>query len=209
MKLRLLSVLVAATALGGCASYDYAGGGAGGYYHGRPSADDYAGYAGYGGYDRYGYGGYAPYGYYGYGGRDYRYYRYGGGYNPYYPYPRYYVVRPPHDDHDNDHPNHRDHHGDDDQDDDPRGERPPPWRAPDGRYRDTGSVMVPPRNRALPQSSIPRRVLADPSRPMTAPPSMAVPRSSPPPPQRAVRAAQSERPAPRVRQESGVRDEEN
>ncbi len=205
MKLRLLSVLVAATALSGCASYDYAGGGAGGYYHGRPSADYYGGYAGYGGYGTYGYGGYAPYGYR-HGGSYYRYYGYGG-YNPYYPYPRYYVVRPPHDDRDDD----DDHH----HDDDPRGERPPPWRAPDGRYRDTGSVMVPPRNRALPQSSTPSRVLADPSRPMTAPRSMtapqpmAAPRPSAPPPQRAAGTAQSERPAPRPRQESGVRDEEN
>lgn len=213
MKLRLLSVLLAATGLGGCATYDYAGGaGGGGYYHGRPSVDNYGGYGAYGGYGGYPYG----YGRYGYGSRYYGGYGYYG-YNPYYPYPRYVIVHPPHDD---DHGDDHDHDHDRDHDEDPRDERPPPWRAPDGRYRDSGQVMIPPRNRVLQESSSPRRVLADPSRPMTAPRSMTAPRpmtaprqmSAPrpsAPSQRAARTAPPQRSAPRPRQESMIRNEEN
>lgn len=82
MKFRAFAVAaVALAALGGCATYDYAGGGApGGYYSGRPEVEYYGGY----GYP-YSYGGYG-YGYYGY---PYGGYAYPYGYGGYYPY-RYY-----------------------------------------------------------------------------------------------------------------------
>ena len=92
---RLLIAAIALTALGGCATYDYAGGsGPGGYYRGSPTyrytyPDGY-----WGGY----YGGAPGYGYYGYGGG---YGGYGYGYAPYYYNRPYYVIRPaprpPHD----------------------------------------------------------------------------------------------------------------
>lgn len=66
--------------LGGCATYDYVGGGAGGYYHGSPST-------------QYSY----PYGY-PYGGRYGGYYGFDSGYYGYGSYPLYRppVYRPPH-----------------------------------------------------------------------------------------------------------------
>ena len=124
MKLRLLTTLLAA-ALSGCATYDYTSGSApGGYYHGRPSVEYYGPYG-----DSYGYG-YPAYGGYGYyGSRGYynpRYYY--GGYYPYYPPYRPHRPRPPRDDHN------------------PpvQGDRAPPWRRPDGRYQESGGVMIPP-----------------------------------------------------------------
>lgn len=121
-KSRLLTVLLAAAALGGCATYDYAGGSApGGYYYGRASSA-----YGYGPYDNgYGY----PYSY-GYGGYYNPYYGYGG-YYPYYPYYPPHRPRPPRPP--------RPYEPED---------RAPPWRDPvDGRYRESGRVLVPPRNR--------------------------------------------------------------
>lgn len=184
MKLRLLGVLLAATGLGGCASYDYAGGAAGGYYHGRPSVDHYGGYGAYGGYPAYGYGGY------GYGSRYYGGYGYYPYYNSYYPYPRYYIVRPPH----GDRGDHHDHDRDPPGDDHPRGERPPPWRRPDGRYVDSGGVMIP-GQRNMPRPMVPSQVNPGGS----APPRPAVQQPAPRP-QRAERAARSETPAPRPQQ---------
>lgn len=130
MKLRLLTALLAAAALGGCTTYGYSGGsgsGPGGYYHGRPTVDYYGPYGG-----SYGYG-YPSYGYPAYGassfwyGRSY-YPRHYGGHYPYYP------VRPNHP-----RPPRPDQGGQPGG----SGDRPPPWRMPDGRYRDSGSVMVP------------------------------------------------------------------
>ena len=121
-KLRLLTTLLAAAALSGCATYDYAGGSApGGYYYGRASSA-----YGYGPYDSgYGY----PYGYGGYG--------YGGYYNPYYGYGGYYPYYP-----------HRPHRPRPPRPDNPDDDRAPPWRDPvDGRYRESGRVMIPPHNR--------------------------------------------------------------
>ena len=131
MKMRLLTALLATAALSGCATYDYAGGSApGGYYYGRPSVEYYGPYGGsygYGAYDSYGYGGYyAPY--------SYGYY---GGYYPYYPYRPHRPHRPRPDNDDNRPPS--------------QGGRPPPWRRPDGRYQDSGQVMIPPRN-GVPQA---------------------------------------------------------
>jgi hypothetical protein len=137
MKMRLLTALLATAALSGCATYDYAGGSApGGYYYGRPSVEYYGPYGGGYGYGSYGYGGYGGYGYG--GGYGYSPYGYYGGYYPYYPY------RP-----------HRPHHPRPDHNDDQpppsQGGRPPPWRRPDGRYQDSGQVMIPPRN-GVPQA---------------------------------------------------------
>ncbi|MGH8025385.1 MAG: hypothetical protein ACREO0_01545 [Pseudoxanthomonas sp.] len=127
MKMRLLTALFATAALSGCATYDYAGGSApGGYYYGRPSVEYYGPYGGSYGYGAYGYGDY-----YGYGYSPYRY-GYYGSYYPYYPY-RPHHPRPPRPDHDDDRPP-------------SQGGRPPPWRRPDGRYQDSGQVMIPPRN---------------------------------------------------------------
>jgi hypothetical protein len=139
MKTRLLTALFAAAALSGCATYDYAGGSApGGYYHGRPSVEYYGPYGGSYGYGSYGYGGYgySPYGYYG------GYYP-GGGYYPYYPH-RPHRPHHPRPDHDNDRPPPS------------QGGRAPPWRHPDGRYQDSGQVMVPPRNGIRPAPSQPQ-----------------------------------------------------
>ena len=137
MKLRLVTTLIAAAALSGCATYDYAGGGApGGYYYGRsaPSYGPYYDGYGYGyGYPLYGYGGYGGYGYYGY-----------GGYYPYYPYRPHHPHDPGHDDKP-----------------DPGNDRAPPWRNPvDGRYRESGRVKIPPQNR-IPQSPGQPRVVGD------------------------------------------------
>lgn len=159
MKLRLLTTLLAAAALSACATYDYAGGsGAGGYYHGRPSVDYYGPYGNAYGYPSYGYPGYG-YGQsrYGYGSRYYGSY---GGYHPYRPH----YPRPPRHDHDGD-----DHDGDDHDGDDDRGDRPPPWRAPDGRYQDTGQVMIPPRDRGQMLDAPSQPIQAGPSRPMAPP----------------------------------------
>lgn len=106
---RLSIALIAAAALGGCATYGYSGGDDGDYYYGSPGTDYYYGapygsvgyYGGYGS-TRYGYG----YGGYGYG--------YGPGYGYYPPY--YYYPRP-----------------------EPRPPRPPvPPRWPDGLAPDNG-----------------------------------------------------------------------
>mgnify|MGYP007039728057 CR=1 FL=1 len=73
MKLRLLTAIFAIAALGGCATYDYAGGSApGGYYYGRPTVESYGPYgSGYGYGPSYG-GGYGSvYGGYGYGSYGY------------------------------------------------------------------------------------------------------------------------------------------
>ena len=185
MKMRLLITFVATTALSGCASYyDTAVGSApGGYYVGRAAAPAYGPFdSGYG----YGYGGGVTLGYgygnYGYGGYGYSrpYYGYGG-YYPYYPY-RPYHPRPPRPD-----------------TEDPRppgeGNRPPPWRRPDGRYQESGSVMIPPRRQVPPQPGIsyPDRSQVAPSpRPM-APPS--APRMERPRP-----AERAERSEPRMRE---------
>ena len=113
--------------LGGCATYDYSAGSApGGYYTGRPSVEyigPYSGGYGYGG----GYGG-LSYGYGGYGG--YGYLRpnrgFSGGYYPYYPYRPYYPHPPrPRPDTGNPNPQNPNPPG--------HGNRPPPWRNPDGR----------------------------------------------------------------------------
>lgn len=136
MKLRLITTLIAATALSGCATYDYAGGSApGGYYYGRSAPSYYDDGYGYGGSNYgYGYGGYYGYSpYYGYGG--------------YYPY---YIYRP-----------HRPHRPDHDDKPDPGNDRAPPWRNPvDGRYRESGRVKIPPQNR-IPQSPGQPRVVGD------------------------------------------------
>ena len=137
MKIRLFTAILAAAALGGCATYDYVGGSApGGYYYGRAPVDSYGPYGGGYGYGpSYGYGIYGGYGYDGYGYSRYPYY---GGYYPYHPH----RPRPPRPDHDDDNP--------------PRGDRPPPWRRPDGRYQETGGVMIPPHNRVQQAPSQPQ-----------------------------------------------------
>ena len=186
MKMRLLITLVAATALSGCASYyDYAAGSApGGYYVGRAPAASYGPF-----YDGYGYGGISlgsGYGYGGYGNYWYPRPYYGfGGYYPYHPY-RPYHPRPPRPDTENPRPP-------------GEGSRPPPWRRPDGRYQETGQVMIPPRRQAEPQASnadgmgYPDRPQVTPSpRPM-APPS--APRA-----QRPTQMERAPRSLPRVRQ---------
>ena len=129
-KLRLLTTLLAAAALSGCATYDYAGGSApGGYYYGRASSGAGYGYGPY--YDGYGYPSY------GYGGGGYGY-GYGGGYyNPYYGYGGYYPYRPYHP-----------HRPRPPRPEEPGDGRAPPWRNPqDGRYRESGRVMIPPGSR--------------------------------------------------------------
>lgn len=179
MKLRLLTTLLAAAALSGCATYDYAGGnGDGGYYHGRPSAGygPYGGAYGYPGYGGYGYGGYSGYGY----GYNSGYFGSSGYYSPYRYYRPHYPRRPG-PDHDR---------GD-------RNDRPAPWRRPDGRYQDTGRVMIPPHAGA--QS--PRQVQARPSRPMVAP----APRASSFPSAPRMQAPRMQAPrmqAPRMQQRS-------
>lgn len=183
MKLRLLATLVAAVALSGCATYDYAGGsGSGGYYHGRAPAEYY--YGPYGG--AYSYPGYGNYGHgrYRYGPRYYG--PRGYGYRPpyYYPYrpPHYPHPRPPRDDGD------RSDRGDD---------RPPPWRRPDGRYHDTGRVMVPPRHAPMPEA--PTGPSRDDSERMSPWRSIAPPPSDPSP---AEPRAEPSRPAPQVQRDS-------
>lgn len=135
-KLRLLTTLLAAAALGGCATYDYAGGSApGGYYYGRAASSYGPYYDGYG-YPSYGYGGYGGYGY-----------GYGGYYNPYYGYGGYYPYYP-----------HRPHHPRPPRPEQPGTDRAPASRDPsDGRYRETGQVMIPPRSR-VPMPSQPQPV---------------------------------------------------
>ena len=192
MKLRLITTLIVATALSGCATYDYAGGSApGGYYYGRSAPSYYD--DGYG----YGYGGYYGYSpYYGYGGYPYYIYR------P--------IYRP-----------HRPHRPDHDGKPDPGDDRAPPWRNPvDGRYLESGRVKIPPQNR-IPQSPGQPRVVGDgrqpsgnngirvrPSNPsndaprrivMPAPAPRVVERSRPP-----VRSA----PLPRTENRGRVRSEE-
>lgn len=184
MKMRLLITLVAATALSGCASYyDTAAGSApGGYYVGRSPAASYGPY-----YNDYGYGGVSlGYGYGGYyGGYGYSrpYYGYGG-YYPYHPY-RPYHPRP-------DKPDTR-----------PPGEgnRAPPWRRPDGRYQESGRVMIPSRHQAVPQESnavgigYPDRSQVTPSpRPMAPPSAPRMERM-----ERSRPAERMERAEPRVR----------
>lgn len=87
MNTRLILSATLLLGLSGCATYDYVGNDAGGYYHGSAEVQRTypRGYPGDYGYGSYGYG---SYGYGGYGG----YYRYYG-------YPHYLVTRPPHDGH--------------------------------------------------------------------------------------------------------------
>jgi len=75
MKKRLILSAGLLLGLSGCATYDYVGGGSGGYYHGAPSVQRSYPY-GYP-YDSYGYGpyGYGSYGYYGYSNYGYPGYR--------------------------------------------------------------------------------------------------------------------------------------
>lgn len=193
MKLRLITALIAATALSGCATYDYAGGSApGGYYYGRSAPSYYNdgygyGYPGYGGYGGYGYYGYSPY--YGFGG--------------YYPY---YIYRP-----------HRPHRPDHDQKPDPDNGRAPPWRNPDnGYYRESGRVKIPPQNR-IPQSPGQPRVTGDGRQPsgssgIRVRPANDAPQrmSEPAPPRMVERPPPAERSAPPPRSENRgrVRSEE-
>lgn len=97
--------------LSGCATYDYVGGGAGGYYHGSPSVQRSYPYG-------YPYGG-SYGGYYGYGSGYYGYGDYGYGYGGRYPvYRPPHNHRPPHNGHGNGHrPGHGGNHG--------NGPRPP------------------------------------------------------------------------------------
>ncbi len=189
MKLRLITTLIAAAALSGCATYDYAGGSApGGYYYGRSTPSYYNDGYGYG-YPGYGYGGYGGYGYGGYGYYGYSpYYGFGG----YYPY---YIYRPHNHNH-NDKP-------------DPGNDRPPPWRNPqNGRYMESGRVKIPPQNR-IPQSPGQPRVLGDERQPggntgVRVRPSGDQPRrmSEPSPPRMMERSRPPERSAPPPRSEN-------
>ena len=152
MKTRLLITLVAVTALSGCAStYDYAAGSApGGYYVGRAPAASYGPFHG-----GYGYGGMSlGYGYGGYYGYSRPFYGYGG-YYPYHPYRPYYP-RPPRPDKPDTRPP-------------GEGNRPPPWRRPDGRYQESGRVMIPPRHQAVPQESNVAAGMGYPDRPQVSP----------------------------------------
>ena len=192
--LRLLTTLLAAAALGGCATYDYAGSGSapGGYYYGRASGGGYGPY-----YDGYGYPSYG-YGGYGYGGY------YGGYYNPYYGYGGYpYYI-------------HRPHHPRPPRPDRPDDGRAPPWRNPqDGRYRESGRVMIPPANR-VPQVPARPQVLGD-GRPAVSNPGVRVrpesgeapPRMSQPSPPRVERSRPVERASPpRTENRDRVRNQE-
>ncbi|WP_157062652.1 hypothetical protein [Pseudoxanthomonas dokdonensis] len=132
----LSTVLVAVTALGGCATYDYRGSSApGGYYYGRPTTTYSGGSIGLYGNGYYGYGG-GYGGYYGYPGYGYNRW-YGPGYvNPYYPGYRP-APRPPHrpghPDGRPDRPDHRPDHG--------NNSGKPPWRDPtNGAWQGRGDV---------------------------------------------------------------------
>ncbi|MBN6149826.1 hypothetical protein JR065_05705 [Xanthomonas sp. AmX2] len=168
MNMRLIWAAGLLAALGGCATYDYAGGSQGGYYRGSPSVEYRypAGY--YDGYSPYGYGGYYGYGsgYYGYDGPYYR---------DYYRPPRYYP-RPP-----------RPRPGD--------GEgrppdRPPPPSAGGGGgtkvpWRDMDRLRRPPGRAAIgpqPRASSPQPQSAQPARPATVAPRASQPRPSAPRP---------------------------
>lgn len=198
-RIYLTAVAVASLALGGCATYDYVGDTApGGYYHGRPSTqyyDPYGGYYGGGVYSGYGY--YGPYRYGGYS--SYPYYGYYGPYYPYYPH----HPRPPRP---GDHTPKPPSTG--------GGDRPPPWRDPTGRWRESGSHPLVP-NRAgqvAPAPSQPRvgdsgyrvpRVTAPPSAPRAVERSQRMERAAP------SRVERSE-PAPRPsrRSEGAIRQQE-
>jgi hypothetical protein len=154
MNRKVLLAVVFATALSGCATYDYTSGSApGGYYHGRPTTEYYGPYGGGYGYPGGGTSiyigsGYGGYGYPGYGYSRYPYY---GHYNPYYPHyrPPYRPSRPHNPDHGHQPP--RPPSG--------SGKRPPPWRDPtSGAWRESGQVMIPPRheNRVVPAPGAPR-----------------------------------------------------
>ncbi len=197
-KLRLLTTLLAAAALGACASYDYVGGNApGGYYYGRASSGAGYGpyYDGYG-YPSYGYGGYGGYRGYGYG--------YGGYYNPYYGYGGYPYYP------------HRPHRPRPPQSDPPRDGRAPPWRDPvDGRYRESGRVMLPPANRVLQAPAQPqvvgggRPAMSNPGLRMRPPNNDATPRVSTPSPVQVERARPVERAtSPRPQNRDRVRTQE-
>lgn len=200
-RIYLTAVAFASLALGGCATYDYVGESApGGYYHGRPSTQYYDPYGGYygGGYGSYGsYGGYGYYGPYRYS--SYPYYGYYGPYYPYYPH----HPRPPR-------PG----------DNTPKppstggGDRPPPWRDPTGRWRESGShPQVPQRPPpGLPAPGQPRvgeggyrspRVTAPPSAPRTAERPQRMERSAPPRMERSEPA-----PRPSRRSENAIRQQE-
>lgn len=70
MRMRLVVSAAALLALSGCATYDYVGGGSGGYYHGHGGTVSSKGYGSYGVY-----GGYGPYDDYYYGPGSYSIYR--------------------------------------------------------------------------------------------------------------------------------------
>lgn len=169
MNMRLIWAAGLLAALGGCATYDYAGGSQGGYYRGSPSVEYRypAGY--YDGYYPYGYGG----GYYGYGSG---YYGYGGPYyRDYYRPPHHYYPRPP-----------RPRPGD--------GEgrppdRPPPPSAGGGGtkvpWRDMDRLRRPPGRASIgpqPRSSSPQPQSAQPARPATMAPRASQPRPAAPRP---------------------------
>lgn len=65
VKYRLIIAAGLALGLSGCATYDYVGGGSGGYYHGTPSTQYRYPYGYPYGYDAPGYGYYGSWGYYG------------------------------------------------------------------------------------------------------------------------------------------------
>lgn len=203
MKLRLLlTAALAATALGGCATYEQPGAnGPGGYYQGRPQVRyiggynygvPYGGYYGGGYYSPYrnGYGGYPYYGYY---GPSYPYYQ------PHHPPPR---PRPGHGGHDNNNPPPPPGSG-------PGGNRPAPWRDPTrGMWRDSGEQpMVPgqarprsqPGNQGQPRYQRPptRTNSANPAVPRSYQSPQSVPRSSSSPP-RSTGGAAAPRSYPRA-----------
>lgn len=198
MKFKLLvTVAMAASVLGGCATYEQAGAhGPGGYYQGRPQVRYYGGYS-------YGY----PYDYYGgygyYGGGPYRYANpYYGYYGPYYPYYRPHNP-PPRPGHGHDRPNPPPGSG-------PGGNRPAPWRDPTrGAWRDHGQQpMVPGQPQSqqqMPRSGRPSYQRPNnyqrPPRGMSAPgnpgPSQSMPRT--------IQRPASSAPAPRVQYRGGGR----
>ena len=192
MKFKLLvTAAMAASLLGGCATYEQAGAnGPGGYYQGRPQVRYYGGYGGGYPYDYYGaYGGY---------GGSYRYANpYYGYYGPYYPYYPQHNPRPGHG-HGHDRPNPPTGSG-------PGGNRPAPWRDPTrGAWRDNGQQPMVPGQPQQGQQQMPRSgrpAYQRPPRNMSAPSNPAQPRSMP----RTIERPASSAPAPRVQYRGGGR----